>query len=95
MTYAPKIILHVPLKDQTPLASFVETCLADGVNLIAIVGPGCAEVEDRVDELLVGDGSDEARFINTTSHPNEPLEDILNFVRFWTLADGDGQQVWL
>jgi hypothetical protein len=28
--------------------------------------------------LIVGNASDEARFIATTSHPDEPLEDVIN-----------------
>lgn len=95
MTYAPKIILHAPLRDETALAPFVEACLADGVNLVAVFGVGCDKVEDLIDDLVVGDGSDEGRFINTTSHPDEPLEAVVNFVRLWPLADGEGEQVWL
>ncbi len=95
MPYSPKIILHVPLRDEAALEHFVEACLADGVNLIAVVGAGCAEVEDLIDELVVGDGSDGGRFIDTTSHQREPLQDVLNFVRLWSLADGEGEQVWL
>lgn len=95
MTYAPKLVLHAPLRDQAALKPFVEVCLADGVNLIAVIGAGSAKVEDLIDELVVGDGSGEGGFIYTTSHPDEPLEDVLNFVRVWPLAEGDGQQVWL
>ena len=62
MPFARKIILHVPVSDETLLDAFVEQCLADGVSLVAVVGPGCARVEDIIDEIVVGDGSDEARF---------------------------------
>ena len=55
--------------------------LRQRVRLIAIVGDDCAGMEDVVDELIVGDGSDKSRFSVTTSHPDEPLEDVLHFAR--------------
>jgi len=70
MPYPSKVILHTPLADPTKLPSFVETCLADGVVLIAIFGSDCEKVEDLIDELVVGDASDESRFVMTSSHPN-------------------------
>lgn len=89
MPFARKIILHVPVSDETLLDAFVEQCLADGVSLVAVVGPGCARVEDIIDEIVVGDGSDEARFLCTTSHPDEPFEDVLNMAETWEFERGD------
>ena len=95
MTYALKIVLHTPFADAAKVSPFVEDCLRDGVCLIAIVGKGCADAEDLIDTLIVGDGSDEDRFIVTSSHPGEPLEAVLEMVQLWPQADGEGQQVWL
>ncbi|BAB52311.1 hypothetical protein [Mesorhizobium japonicum] len=89
MPFARKLILHVPVSDETLLDGFVEQCLNDGVSLVAVVGPGCARVEDIIDEIVVGDGSDETRFISTTSHPDEPFEDVLNMARAWEFERGD------
>src|SRR5712664_1257414 len=80
MSYARKIILHTPLADPAKLDSFVEDFLADGVVLIAVVGPDSNKVEDLIDELVVGDASDKSRFVMTSSHRNESLDEVLNFV---------------
>ena len=68
MPYAAKIVLHSPLADPARLPSFVEACLADRVALIAVVGTDADKVEDLIDEIVVGDGSEPRRLIVTTSH---------------------------
>jgi len=86
---ARKIILHSPVSDERLLAAFVEQCLRDRVSLIAVVGPGCARLEDLIDEIVVGDGSDPGRCVCTTSHPDEPFENVLNVVERWSLDRSD------
>ncbi|QHL92091.1 hypothetical protein GVO57_14085 (plasmid) [Sphingomonas changnyeongensis] len=92
MPFARKLILHLPISDETLLDGFVEQCLKDGVSLVAVVGPDCARVEDVIDEIVVGDGSDETRYLYTSSHPDEPLEDVLNIVMTWEYERGDPMQ---
>jgi hypothetical protein len=80
MGNATKIVLQLPISDPDLLPSFVEACVRDGVELIAIVGEGCREIEDIIDELIVGDGSVERRLsINTSSHPGETVDDAIEF----------------
>ena len=97
VSYAPKIVLCVPVKGDDALAAFVEECLCNKVVLIAVVGDGCAHIEDLIDEIVVGDGSDDTRFVVTTSHPGESIEDVMEFASNWACEDGrDGvQQVTL
>jgi len=83
MTYARKIVLQLPLSNPDLLASFVEACLRDGVILIAIVGEGASRIENLIDRLVIGDGSDRSRFICTTFHPDETIEDVMEFARSW------------
>jgi hypothetical protein len=80
MPYAAKIILHAPLAEPAQLESFVGACLADRVALIAIVGKDADKLEDLIDEIVVGDGSDQRRFIVTTSHRDESLDEVLDLV---------------
>jgi len=89
MPLARKLILHVPVSDEALLDGFVEACLNDGVSLVAVVGPGCARIEDIIDEIVVGDGSDETRFLCTSSHPDEQFGDVLNMVMTWEFERGD------
>lgn len=93
MKLARKVILHSPVSDERLLSDFVEQCIHDQVSLIAIVGPGCARLEDVIDLLIVGDGSDLTRFVCTTSHPNEPFEDVMNMVELWEVDQNDPVQV--
>jgi hypothetical protein len=88
MPYARKIILHTPLADPAKLDSFVEACLAGGVALIAVIGPDSDKVEDLIDEIVVGDGSDESRFVVTSSHRDETLEEVLEFVSLFSAGPG-------
>ena len=89
---ARKIILHSPVSDEALLDDFVEQCLRDEVSIIAIVGPGCSRLEDIIDNLIVGDGVDTSRFLCTTSHADEPFEDVLNMVELWEPERADPVQ---
>lgn len=96
MTYPSKIILHCPLVDATRLEPFVEACLADGVALVAVVGPGAQQVEDLIDEIIVGDGADPRRFMLTTAHPTESIEAVLDLISHWDVGrDDEVEQVRL
>ena len=88
MTLAPKIILHSPVSDEALLDDFVEQCLRDNVSIVAVVGPDCERIEDLIDEIVVGDASDPGRFLVTTSHANEPLDDVLGMVEVWEAEQG-------
>ena len=95
MTFARKIILYAPPADSPHLAPFVEQCLQDSVVLIAVVGDNCNLVEDIIDELIIGDGSDEKRFILTTSHSDESFEAVFEFVSNWGNPEGEPQVIRL
>jgi hypothetical protein len=92
MPFSRKIILHVPVSDEGLLEGFVEQCLVDEVSLVAVVGLGCQRVEDIIDEIVVGDGDDQNRFLCTSSHPNEPYDDVLNMVETWEFERDDPVQ---
>jgi len=89
MSVAQKLVLHSPVSDEALLEAFVERCLADGVSLLAIFGPGSDVLEGKVDWLVIGDGSRLGRFLCTTSHLNEPLDEVLAMANAWE-ADKSG-----
>ena len=93
MTYAPKIVLRLPISDLDLLDFFVEECLRDGVSLIAIVGTGASKIDDIIDELVVGDGSDPGRYITTAFHEDATLEEVLEFARMWEVDRGQAVQL--
>jgi hypothetical protein len=79
MPYSRKIVLHAPPPRSPALEEFVEACIRDKVALVCVVGEQCQLVEDVIDELIVGNGSDETRFITTTSHPDETRAEVVAF----------------
>ena len=85
MQYAQKIILHAPPWHSPRLEAFVEKCIQDEVVLVCVIGNDCARVEDVIDELVVGDGSDPGRFLSTTSHPSESIDEVREFAEAWTV----------
>lgn len=70
----------------------MEQCLRDGVQLIAVVGEGCAELEEEIDWIVVGDGLSPDRYVTTSSHPDESAEDVVEFAEFWLCEGEDGVQ---
>lgn len=95
MTYAPKIVLHCPHGYVPRLDSLVEQFLADRVQFVGVVGEDCARIEDIIDELVVGDGSDPLRFILTSSHPGESVQDVIEFASSLSPLEEDAVQVVL
>ena len=83
MGYPPKIVLHMPISDEALLDGFVEDCLRDGVDLIAVVGPGASRIDDLIDEIVVGDASNDSRLITTSFHEDETLQEVLAFAADW------------
>jgi len=79
----PAVILHTPLTDPTKLDQFVEDCLREGIRLIAVAGPDAEVIEDTIDEIVVGDGSQPDRFIVTSSHAGEAMDDVIFFASSW------------
>lgn len=84
MEYASKVVLKCPNGYRMGLDALVERFLTAGVRF---------EVEDIIDELVVGDGSDPSRFILTSSHPGESVADVLDFARSISGVGDDEPQV--
>ena len=81
MPYGPKVVLHCRSRARPHLDELVAAFLRDGVKFVGVVGVNASYVEDLVDELVVGDGFDPNRFILTSSHEGESLEEALEFAR--------------
>lgn len=93
MPHAPRIILHAPPWNSPSLEGFVEQCIRDEVVIVCVVGDDCQRVEDVIDELVVGDGSDRTRFLMTSSHPGASLEDVQEFAANYTLDVPPGSSI--
>jgi hypothetical protein len=84
MSYGRKIVLYCPNGYEPQLDAMVENFLNDGVIFVGVVGKDCSRVENIVDELIVGDGSNEDRSILTSFHEGESLEEAVQFAESLT-----------
>jgi len=86
MSFAKKIILHCPRGYRAELDAMVEAFIRDGVSFVGVVRKDCAKVEDIIDELAVGHGFDVTRYILTSSHPGESVDEAIAFAKALTGA---------
>lgn len=84
MAYQKKIVLSCPMGYRMELDTMVENFIRDGVSYVGVVGKDCAKIEDIIDEIVVGDGSDENRYILTASHPGASVDEAVLFARALT-----------
>ena len=84
MAYGKKIVLNCRSELRPNLEELVETFIRDGVKFLAVVGVDASRVEDIIDEIVVGDGTNTERFILTSSHENASLNEALEFARSLT-----------
>ncbi|MFO0602796.1 MAG: hypothetical protein U0324_06450 [Polyangiales bacterium] len=92
---APAVVLHSKAGVCPALAPMVERFIAEGVPLVSVVGVDCAQVEEVIDELVVGDGRADDRFLLTSSHPGESLEEAVAFARAFRAGLGEPRVVVL
>lgn len=70
--------------------------LDEGIDLFCASGPRSATWEDAMDWLCVeldADGTLPGAFCNTTSHPNESVDEVLEFARNWNRLKGEEPDV--
>jgi hypothetical protein len=84
MPYAKKIVLHTPQGYLPRLNSLIEDFIRERVIFVAVVGKDASKVEDIIDELIVGDASDDSREILTSFHTEETVEEVVQFARSLT-----------
>ncbi len=91
MAYARKIVLHCPNGYEMKLDALVEDFIRDEVIFVGVVGKDCSKVEDIIDELVVGTGERDYSLL-TSSHPNETVEEVVEFAKSLSL-EFEGQEV--
>ena len=79
-----KIVLYSKSGYRPELDSLIEQFIRDGVKFVGVFGDDCVKIEDIIDEIVVGDGSND-NFILTSSHPSDSLEEVVEFARSLSL----------
>ncbi len=90
MPYPRKVVLHSTSGYRPELDELVRDFIRDGVAFVAVVGVDASRVEDIVDELCVGDGSEPYEML-TSFHEDESLEEAVAFAE--SLSDEFGSSV--
>jgi NADPH-dependent glutamate synthase beta subunit-like oxidoreductase len=91
--YASRIVLHSLTGAPEDIDALVEAFLKDGVKFVGVVGKNATHIEDLVDEVVLGDGTDDSRFLLTASHEGESLRDAVEFAQNLSDEYGKGVQV--
>jgi hypothetical protein len=63
------------------------------IELFCAVGTDCENWETAFDLLLTDPARGYTHHITTTSHPDEPLEDVLNMASFWIGEGGSKVEI--
>lgn len=74
---AKKIVLHCPQGNRIELDSLVKSWVTEGVTYVGVVGLDASKVEDIIDELCVGDGSNPYQMLTASHRADETLEDAV------------------
>ncbi len=88
MSAPGKLVLQSLSGYRPELDALVSKWIAEGVKYIGVIGADAARIEEIVDELCVGDGSN-PYFMLTASHgPEESLDDAIRLADLVTEVDG-------
>lgn len=66
--------------------AFLQNILNQKPDLFSVVGVDCENWEEAMDWILVMRDVNEGKqdvFCNTTSHPNESVDEVLEFANLW------------
>lgn len=77
MSYGKKIVLHCPRGLHQSIDSLVGALIKSGVTYVGVVGKDASRIEDIIDEICVGDGSN-VYYMLTANHENETIQDAIN-----------------
>ncbi len=63
----------------------LESLIERGIKLFCAVGKDCELWHDIMDELLVGDGTNPNFEVMTTWHPEESVDEVVEFAKNFSL----------
>jgi hypothetical protein len=93
MAIPGKIVLHSLQGYRPELDDIVVQWIQERVKYVGVVGVDASRIEDIIDDLCVGDGSN-SYFMVTVSHgPSETLQDAIFFAEQISVEQADGVRV--
>lgn len=70
--------------------ALVRSLLNQGCENFSVVGKDCEKIEEIIDELAMADTTI-PKFVTTTSHPDNSLDEVIDFIR--TIPRSDGMNI--
>ncbi|MDT0605376.1 DUF7684 family protein [Thalassotalea castellviae] len=87
-----RVVLASEQKYNSEKDKLILSLLEQDYILFCVVGVDCEKWEDIIDELAVGDGSN-PKFVTTTSHPDESIDEVIEFANMLSLDTKSGVDV--
>ena len=87
MPNAKKVVLVSKGGYNTSHNDVLQSLIERRICLFCAVGKDCELWEDVMDELAVGPSGEYAWHVTTTSHPNESIEEVIEFAKLFHLDE--------
>lgn len=86
-----KIVLHSLTGYRSELDHLVEEWIKAGVKYVGVVGMDAVEIEDNIDWVCIGDGSNPYFMLTASHQSDETLHDAISFAESMTLPEFVGE----
>lgn len=93
MSEAKKVVLISRSGYSTSHDDILRSLIQRKVHLFCAVGKDCKLWEEVMDELVVGPTGEYEWRMNTTSHPDESTEDVIEFAEQFHIEDSHDDDV--
>lgn len=93
MSEAKKVVLISRSGYSTSHDDILLSLIQRKVHLFCAVGKDCKLWEEVMDELVVGPVGACEWFVSTTSHPDESIEDVIEFAEGFHIEDSHDDDV--
>lgn len=77
MQTTTRIVLHSTRGSNHELETLVPTWIRQGVKYVGVVGANAAMIEDTIDDLCLGDGSNSYFMVTVAHAKDETLDDAM------------------
>ena len=83
-----KIVLHSLGGSRSKLPGLVSAWMAQGVGYVGVVGEDAAAIEDEIDWLCIGDGTNSYSMLTAAHECGETLQDAIQLAEQITTVAG-------
>ena len=92
-TDARKVILISKSNYSSEHEDVLKALIKRNIELFCAIGTDCEKWEEAVDWLCIDEKGNKIGFVNTTSHPDETIEEVMDFAKNWSIEGNNEIQV--